>query len=165
MTPKQKIIQLCNDPNVNEHELVNAIEKELSKIIPFDHDSDNTLEACGIDNSIELSVMRKESKSKTIEQIENSLNKREIAFVLFQTIESSKDGNIGNGIQKVSAEHPLGKLLSKLEELSSVLDGMSDDELDSKPNTPSTCRETDDSECWKCPSKQNCTKFKGFQQN
>lgn len=165
MTPKQRIIEICNDPNFNEYQLVDAIETELAKVIPFDHESDSTMDACGITNNIMLNVMHEGSKSETIERIEQSLSKRKLAFVFFQTIEKSKSG-VG-GIDKIPSGHPLGKLLSKLEDFSEFLDQLSEESESpiGGQKSLSSCKEEDDSECWKCSLKKDCTKFKGYQQN
>ena len=82
----KKIIDIISN-NEENPELEIMIENEISSQKPFDHDNGDALTACGI-NHDELAEKMTSISSKSscfsaaVEEIEKTLSKRELAFML-----------------------------------------------------------------------------------
>lgn len=60
-----------------------AVEAELALLVPFNHEAENSIEACGI-NKEEIPEIEIEAKStsEAVEKVENMLTKRELTYAL-----------------------------------------------------------------------------------
>lgn len=151
---KQKIIELCNS-SLEGKDLVVAIEAELAKVRPFDHNSDKPgFESCGLYEPIILKLETRGAITHAIEEIEKTLTKRELAVCVAK-----------EHCKVVVDEDGMPEELKQL--LSEILNskGSKDKMFGTPRSSSSECKEEDDSECWKCKKKASCTKFKGFNLN
>ena len=148
---KRKIIELCNS-NLEGKDLIIAIEEELAKMRPYNHNCDEGLQAVGLYEPIRIDVESEGAISNCVEAIEKSVTKRELAVCVAKyNTETKVIGNDGNELP---------------DELKDLLDAIIGRKRGtSKRSIESECKEEDDSECWKCRKKPSCTKFKGFNAN
>ena len=174
---REKIIDLCLNEGLEGEALVEALEKQVSQILPFDHSIDNDFKACGLSSErLVLKIEKQEGGMSTmVESIENAGTKRALSIALFKNLVDS--GEIGqepdHGVISGTAEEAMGKLRSlvgslfgdhvpdtvkkKLERLEKDLTDIDEDEF---PDSPKRCKQPDNSECFKCPHTSICTKFK-----
>ena len=175
------------DESLDGVALVKALETQIKDIVPYNHDASTDLVCCGIhDGYVRLELPANgDSMSRLVEGIENAATKRVLAIAFFkQLVESGDAASIGKmrgtreeilaelAKRKESSNNPLNDIMSRIfsEEkgrderpdkfkafLKDLLESVTGD--DENPS-PDTCRAEDDSECWKCKSKSECTKFK-----
>jgi hypothetical protein len=173
---KQKIIDLCMDDSLNGEALVIALEEQITEILPFNHNADTDLESCGItDDHVKFSISFDDnSMSKIIEKIENVTTKRKLAIAFFHNL--VKSGDIIEDT-KFKKSHSKGETIDdQLAELIETLFSNKDSKkrsikfddfmkglfggvIDDENPSPDYCRAEDNSDCWKCKSKNICTKF------
>jgi len=94
MTSNQ-IIDFCLDnKNLSEKELNKQLVKLLNNesTVPYDHNKINLIEACGIDpeqgigNNTLFQLKEKSRASEVVEQMENTLTKRELSYLLYRSM-------------------------------------------------------------------------------
>ena len=98
-TLAQKLAEIANS-GLRGKELQMALEKEIAKIRPYEHDEDNPMEACGIKSDLAFSLEGAGRLSEIVEKIEKSLPKRELSFVLFKILTEKGDLSRGSHISK-----------------------------------------------------------------
>lgn len=141
MTIKEQIIKLCLDDTINGIELVQALEKQIVGLMPYDHSSPSPLKSCNIPkDDLKLEIEGAGCFSEVVEKIEDSLTKRELSLILFDRI--------------IVTQQSSQKSTTFLESLFGGT-GSSD-----RSTSDSECHEEDNSECWKCSKQNTCKKFK-----
>lgn len=160
---RKKIIAICENESLTGEALISELERAVAFIEPYDHDKDNPHEACGIKSNIELRIIGSGGISNIVERIERSLTKRKLAFILFQKIieDAEDEDRPGKTVmhKRLKSDSP-GDFEKTMRELMDLEIAGRNSEV-----TPETCREEDDSECWKCKYKPSCKKYKGFTGN
>ena len=81
MTIKEKIIALCTDNNLSTADFIKGVEKEVAKLVPFNHNADSFGRACGIQSEFGLMVKGAGPVSTAVENLEENYTKRQIAVV------------------------------------------------------------------------------------
>jgi len=162
---KQRIIDLCMDDSLDGEVLVTALETEIINITPYKHDASTDLESCGItDGHIAIKLdLGSGSISEMVEGIEQRMSKRKLAIAFFKHLidtghairaKESSNNSIDDLVSELFSDEDVYEKSDKLKELLSLFS-----KHQSKSSSSGECQAEDDSECWKCPSKNNCSKF------
>lgn len=85
---KEKLIDICSS-DLNEKELIKAVEAAITETLPFDHTVSNTYEATSVEkeNLRKVGTLDKcdfSTLSEQVERIESMFSKREIGFLFTQ---------------------------------------------------------------------------------
>ena len=151
MTIRDQITALCQDVTISDEDLVTAVEKKISELIPFDHKHDNKMDACGIHEDVFMKIAGIGKFSQLVERVEKSNSKRVLAYIFTKEM---LEGNFSETSKSVES------LDDEISDFISNTLGMGSLPKNSVEATQSRCEEEDASECWKCPIKDVCTKFK-----
>ena len=81
MTIRDQITALCQDVTISDEDLVTAVEKKISELIPFDHKHDNKMDACGIHEDVFMKIAGIGKFSQLVERVEKSNSKRVLAYI------------------------------------------------------------------------------------
>ena len=153
------------DSGLKGEKLQAAIEREIEKISPYDHDDDNPMDACGIESNIEVKVIGQGSISNIVQRLERSMTKRKLAYVLFRRIVEAQMSEEDAEKMTGSSRHS-GKSSRTGSDLESTIRGLmgygSSSRHASSEKNPNNCDETDNSECWKCKYTNNCKRKDNF---
>ncbi len=177
---RSKIIEICLATDLEVVDLVKALEAEIAKLQPFDHREDlPDFEACGLkEEEIHLNIKMPltSTMSQIVEVLEQQGTKRHLAVGFFKAliengdvkkvdkhgrpIKDDDDSDLEDFTRHLlgSGKRPGNPLEDLLKMMAEHMGSRDDD--DGIPDSPKRCRQEDNSECWKCPHKTICTKFK-----
>jgi len=80
----ERIVKTCLFGNLNDAELIAALEAEISALNPFDHSKNSSLDACGInENDLPTPQVTSGTASQQVEALEKLLTKRQITYLFF----------------------------------------------------------------------------------
>lgn len=85
------ILRICLEGELQGSKLVIALEKEIAKLISYNHEEKDMLKACNITVPEQVEALSGTCGSKIIEQLEATLTKRQLAFMFLQTAMESQN--------------------------------------------------------------------------
>lgn len=90
---KKKINELL-DSDLEGLELTLAIEKEISKLLPFDHSNNDAIVASGLKEDTNLEFSFVGTMSNAVEKLVNTVSKRELAYIFLEELAKQKHSNV-----------------------------------------------------------------------
>lgn len=96
---KKKINEIL-DSDLKGTELMLALENEIAKLAPFDHNNPDSIEASGLEDDIDFEFSFIGSMSMAVEKLITSTSKREIAYIFLKGIIPEQQDDIYSNIFK-----------------------------------------------------------------
>lgn len=89
---RKKINEIL-DSDLEGLELTLALEKEISKLLPFDHSNGDAIVASGLKDATNFEFNFFGTMSNAVERLVNTVSKREIAYMFLEGIAKQKNSD------------------------------------------------------------------------
>lgn len=82
---KYKLEEVLNS-SLTGDKLRLALEQEIAKIFPYNHEERSPVKACGLDEDFEFQMAHAGTFSEAVEKVEKSVSKRQLAYMFLRAI-------------------------------------------------------------------------------
>lgn len=98
---KYKLEEVLNS-SLTGDKLRLALEQEIAKIFPYNHEEHSPVKACGLDEDFEFQLAHVGTISEAVEKVEKSVSKRQLSYMFLKAVIGEKPKKIQESPQELS---------------------------------------------------------------